>query len=153
MTKEDLKNTLSGLLPELEFPEINNRLVNVRCTTGNLKKVAEFLKTNDALKFDFLFSLTAIDWPDHLEIIYHLRSTEMTHEMVLRVKTEGRENPQVNTVSDIWPTADFHEREVFDLFGVQFINHPDLRRIFLEDDWVGYPLRKDYTDEINIVEL
>ena len=73
--------------------------------------------------------------------------------MVLKVKISDRENPAVDTVSDIWKTAEFHEREVYDLFGIKFNNHPDLRRILLEEDWEGYPLRKDYKDEVNIVEL
>jgi NADH:ubiquinone oxidoreductase subunit C len=61
--------------------------------------------------------------------------------------------PEIETVSDIWRTAEFHEREVFDLFGVWFLHHPDLRRLLLTDDWVGYPLRKDYEDPINMIKL
>ena len=86
-------------------------------------------------------------------VVYHLESTVHGHKMVLKVKISDRENPAVDTVSDIWKTAEFHEREVYDLFGIKFNNHPDLRRILLEEDWEGYPLRKDYKDEVNIVEL
>jgi NADH-quinone oxidoreductase subunit C len=70
---------------------------------------------------------------------------------VLKVRTADRENAEVDSVNDIWATAEFHEREVFDLLGVRFNNHPDLRRLFLDDEW-GFPLRKDYRDEINIIE-
>jgi NADH/F420H2 dehydrogenase subunit C len=153
MTAEELKTRLSSLHPELEFPEIASRFLNVQCKASDLVKIAESIKADAELKLDFLFSLTALDWPECLEVIYHLRSSAFEHEIVLRVKTEGRENPEVPTVCAIWPTAEFHEREVFDLFGVRFKGHPDLRRIFLEDDWVGYPLRKDYEDEINMIEL
>ncbi len=85
-------------------------------------------------------------------MVYHLTST--THRNTIVVKTKlDRENPEIETVSDIWRTADFHEREAYDLFGVRFLNHPDLRRLFLTDEWVGYPLRKDYDDPINMIKL
>ena len=153
MNKEELQAKISSLLPEVEFPEIVSPTLNISCKGNELIKVAETLKNNDELKFDFLFSLTAIDWAEDMEVIYHLRSSEFDHEVVLRVKTEGRENPEVPTSVNIWPTAELHEREVFDLFGINFKDHPDMRRIFLEDDWVGYPMRKDYEDDVNIVEL
>ena len=70
---------------------------------------------------------------------------------VLKVKTADRENPTLDTVCDIWKTAEFHEREVFDFFGIKFNNHPNLKRLFLTEDWDGFPLRKDYVDEINMV--
>lgn len=153
MNKEELKNALLSDFPALEFPEINSRILNVRCSSDELIKFCSFLKNQDKMKFDFLFSLTALDWPSSLEVIYHLRSTELKHELVVRVLTADRNDPEIPSVCFIWPTAEFHEREIFDLFGVRFKDHPDLRRIFLEDDWLGYPLRKDYTDEINIIEL
>ena len=68
-------------------------------------------------------------------------------------KIEDRQNPKIDSMYSLYKTADFHEREIFDLFGIKFNNHPDLRRIFLDDDWEGFPLRKDYVDEVNIVEL
>ena len=86
-------------------------------------------------------------------MVYHLRSTSHGHEMVLKAKIEDRENPRVDTLCDIWRTAEWHEREVFDLFGVDFTDHPDLRRLLLSDDWEGYPLRKDYVDPTNMIGL
>jgi NADH:ubiquinone oxidoreductase subunit C len=88
-----------------------------------------------------------------LEVVYHLESTTHKHQLELKVRTDDRVNGAVDTVSDIWRTAEFHEREAFDLVGIRFNNHPDLRRIFLEEGWLGHPLRKDYVDEVNIVEL
>jgi len=82
--------------------------------------------------------------------VYHLTSSEFGHCAMLRTILADKVNPEVVTVSDVWMAAEFYEREVFDLFGIKFTNHPDLRRIFLDDDWVGYPLRKDYKDEFTI---
>ena len=100
-----------------------------------------------------MFCQTGIDFPLHMEVLYHLRSTTLNHEVVVKAKIETRETPSIDSVYDLYKTAEYHEREIFDLFGVQFINHPDLRRILLDDDWEGYPLRKDYKDEVNIVEI
>jgi NADH:ubiquinone oxidoreductase subunit C len=85
-------------------------------------------------------------------MVYYLLSRNFKHELQLKVKLPDRDNAVIETVSDIWKTAEFHEREVYDLFGVKFENHPDLRRLFLDENWPGYPLRKDYTDE-NMIEL
>jgi NADH:ubiquinone oxidoreductase subunit C len=111
------------------------------------------LKFEADLAFDFLFCLTGVDMVKFLEVVYHLESTIHKHQVELKVRTENRENGAVDTVCDIWRTAEFHEREIFDLVGIRFNNHPDLRRIFLEEGWIGHPLRKDYVDEVNIVEL
>ena len=118
-----------------------------------LHAIAGQLKDDRETALDYLFCLTGVDWPEYFEVVYHLESSRHGHRLVLRVRTDGREDPHLDTVSDIWPTADAHEREVYDLFGIRFNNHPDLRRLLLTDDWVGYPMRKDYKDEINIVEL
>jgi NADH:ubiquinone oxidoreductase subunit C len=86
-----------------------------------------------------------------MTVVYHLDSTQYRHLIVLKVVLTDREAPMVDSVTSVWPTAEFHEREVFDLFGIRFNNHPNLKRLFLEDDY-GYPLRKDFRDEINIIE-
>ena len=114
--------------------------------------VAENLKNNPILFFDFLICITCIDWKTHLSIVYHFRSTKLHHQLCIKVKLEN-ENPQIQSVCHLWQTAEFHEREVFDLMGIQFLNHPDLRRLFLTDEWVGFPLRKNYEDPINMIKL
>ena len=76
---------------------------------------------------------------------------EKNHCVVVKVKTSDRENPVLDTVSDIWRTAEFHEMEVFDFFGIRFNDHPNMKRLFLPPEWEGYPLRKDYEDEVNMV--
>ena len=109
--------------------------------------VCRFLKTEAGLELDFLEDLTAIDWPKRnvVEIVYHLLSYRHRHSIVLKVEAD-RAAPSVPTVECVWKTANWFEREVYDLFGVDFPGHPDLRRIMLPDDWVGHPLRKDYQE-------
>ncbi len=85
-------------------------------------------------------------------MVMHLTSTTQRHSVVVKTKLE-RDNPLIDTVSNIWKTAEFHEREVYDLFGVQFQGHPDMRRLFMTDDWKGWPLRKDYEDAVNMIRL
>ena len=153
MNKDELQLYITDNYPELSISEVVSKILNVDCIREKVHIVSEKLKNDENLHFDYLFCQTAIDWPEFLEVIYHLRSSDAHHEMVLRVKTENREKAEVDTVCDIWRTAEFHEREIYDLFGVVFINHPDLRRILLEDDRIGHPMRKDYVDEVNIIDL
>jgi NADH/F420H2 dehydrogenase subunit C len=114
--------------------------------------VARQLRSTPSLAFDFLFCLTCIDWKTHFTMVYHLRSTTHHHTLVIKAKLD-RADPVIASVTPIWHTAEFHEREVYDLFGVQFEGHPDLRRLFLTDEWIGYPLRKDYEDPVNMIKL
>jgi NADH-quinone oxidoreductase subunit C len=100
-----------------------------------------------------LFCVTCVDWKTHLSMVYHLESKLQKQIIVVKAKIEDRIDPKIESVSSIWKTAEFHEREAYDLFGVKFIHHPDLRRLFLTDDWVGWPLRKDYEDDVNMIKL
>ncbi|WP_242345921.1 NADH-quinone oxidoreductase subunit C [Anaeromyxobacter terrae] len=110
-------------------------------------EICEFLKTEPGLEFDFLEDLTAIDWPKRnvIEVVYHLLSYTHRHTLVLKVELD-RASPSIPTVEGVWKTANWFEREVYDLFGVTFTGHPDLRRIMLPDDWIGHPLLKDYQE-------
>ncbi len=129
-----------------------------------LVDVCTFLRDDSRLRFDFLNNISGVDYlePDakkaakagyetHLEVVYHLSSTahpgrRFAFKIVLPrwANNQPGELPEIPTVSGVWPTADWHEREVYDLVGIRFAGHPDLRRILLADDWVGHPLRKDY---------
>ena len=147
-----MKDRILGLVPDAEFLE-NKQFVTFVIPPAKMHDLALKLKSEADLAFDYLFCLSAVDMVKYLEVVYHLESTSNRHMLELKVRTDDRENGAVDTVCDIWRTAEFHEREAFDLMGIRFTNHPDLRRLFLEDDWKGRPLRKDYVDEVNIVEL
>ena len=110
--------------------------------------VCRFLRDDAGVKFEVLSDLTALDWPkeEKIQVVYHLYSYPNKHQIVLKVDLP-RENPRIATVEEIWKVANWFEREVFDLFGVIFEGHSDLRRIMLPEDWVGYPLRKDYVEQ------
>lgn len=128
-----------------------------------LVDVCTYLRDDAELRLDMLNCITGVDyfepdpkkaaktgWEPHMEVVYHLSSTVKKHSLVVKVMLprwkdgiEG-EIPEVPSVAGVWSTADWHEREVFDLSGVRFLGHPDLRRILCPEDWVGYPLRKDY---------
>ncbi len=135
----------------LEFSEEESQFLNILVQPEQLHALMTQLKSNQETNFDYLYCLSGVDWGAELGIVYHLESTTHRHRIVVKVKTADRENPTFDTVSNIWKTADFHEREVFDFFGVKFNNHPNLKYLFLTEDWEGYPLRKDYVDEINMV--
>ena len=153
MNNDDLKQKILTIVPSAELTDPVYEFLNVTVLPADLRKLAEQFNSDPDLSFDYMFCLTGVDWVTHMMVVYHLYSTKNDHTVVMKVKIDDRENPEVETLCDIWKTAEFHEREVYDLFGIKFLNHPDLRRIFLEDDWVGYPMRKDYVDPVNIVEL
>jgi NADH-quinone oxidoreductase subunit C len=151
MTNEALQNLISSWIPELEFSEEASQFINITVQPEQLYQLMLKLKTNNDTYFDYLFCLSGVDWEPELGVVYHLESTKHRHIVVVKVKTSDRENPTLDSVCDIWKTAEFHEREVFDFFGIKFNNHPNLKRLFLTDEWEGFPLRKDYVDEINMV--
>ena len=116
---------------------------------NRLVGVCEFLASDPSLRFTFLGDLTTVDrFPlePRFELNYQLLSIEKVLRLRLRVKLAGAD-PSIQTVTGVWPTANWHERETFDLFGIRFHGHPDLRRILMPEDWEGYPLRKDYPVE------
>ena len=151
MNNEELKIKLTELDPSLVFEE-GGEWVNAMASPGNWKAFAQALRSDKDLEADYLFCVTCVDWKTHLTMVYHFSSTLHRHTFVIKSKLD-RNTPEIETVSDIWRTAEFHEREAYDLFGVVFLNHPDLRRLFLTDDWVGWPLRKDYEDPVNMIRL
>lgn len=119
--------------------------------TERIVEVCMLLHTHEACYFDMLSCLTGLDngvEKGTMEVIYNLYSIPFEHSLMLKIifprNKENEPLPVVPSVSDIWRTADWHEREAFDLVGISFSNHPDLRRILLPEDWVGHPLRKDY---------
>jgi len=140
----------------------------VEVRAEGLPDIGRYLRDEPDLAFNLLHCITAVDdfeldekkvaarkaaqaeWQPHFELIYHLSSTLHRHRIVLKTSLprwmddKPGQLPEAPTVSNVWSTAEWHEREVFDLFGVYFIGHPDMRRILCPEDWIGYPLRKDY---------
>ena len=156
MTNEALQNLINTWVPdpvtsELEFTEEESQFLNISVQPADLHQLMAQLKSNSETNFDYLFCLSGVDWGKELGVVYHLESTAHRHIIVVKVKTEDRENPVFDSVYELWKTAEFHECEVFDFFGIKFNNHPDLKRLFLTEDWDGFPLRKDYVDDINMI--
>ena len=109
-----------------------------------LADVARFLKEQPGLELDYLSYMTAVDYFDYFELVYQLLSLEHNHSLVLKARVYSRENPSVPSVVGVWRGADYQEREVYDLMGIRFEGHPNLKRIVLWEGFAGYPLRKDY---------
>jgi NADH-quinone oxidoreductase subunit C len=151
MTNEELKTNLTALFPPATFEE-GGEWITMLIDPKEWKPVATNLRTNSDFIFDYLFCVTCVDWKTHLTMVYHLTSTMFRHSLVVKAKLD-RNQPEIETVCDIWRTAEFHEREQFELFGVKFLHHPDLRRLILTDDFEGFPLRKDFEDPVNMIKL
>jgi NADH:ubiquinone oxidoreductase subunit C len=152
MTKEELKTYLEQTFPQNKVEETFDFPV-LYADKAELLTIAEKLKNSPETHFDFLFCETAVDRNPDLEVVYHLNSTIHRHDMVLKVVLTDRETPELPSVNDLWKAADLYENEIYDMFGIRFSGHPFLRRIMLGDEWPGFPLRKDYKDDINIVTL
>jgi len=149
MNKAELTEYIKALDKESDARE-GRQYVEVTVLPARLHELAGKIRENEELNFDFLVCITGMDYGQELGVVYHLRSTKHGHELVVKSRTADRQDPHLDSVTDIWKTADFLEREVYDLLGIKFTNHPDLRRLFLDKSW-GFPLRKDYVDDINIV--
>jgi len=135
----------------------------IEVTPDGIVDVCQYLRNEPSLAFDYLNCITAVDyfhtdekkaakspWEPHLEVVYHLFSMQHKHSVVLKVMLPRWQDdqpgnlPQIPSVAGVWAIADWHEREVYDLFGVEFVGHPNLKRMLCPEDWVGHPLRKDY---------
>lgn len=139
----DIKEKISKVCPSATFEEGEALLVNV--PEKDWYAFAKQLKENKEFDFDVLSAVVGMDWKETIGVIYYLTSTSHNWNMLsVKVVCENRDDAYIHSVSDLWKVANFQEREVYDFFGIKFINHPDMRRFFLRNDWVGHPLRKDY---------
>ena len=129
---------ITAALPEDKHPRVH-------LDAGDWREVAEFLLNDPAIKLDWLANLSGVDYvaDGKLCVVYDLWSFDHRHSFAVKVYC-SREEASIPSVADLWPAADWHEREAYDMFGIQFPGHPDLRRILCADDWEGFPLRKDY---------
>lgn len=140
---ENIKNVILNAVPEAVIED--KKVLTVTVESDKLHHLAKALRYNAEFPFDFLVQLTGVDRGEMLGVNYLLSSSkDLSVEVLLKTSTADRVNPLLYTVTDLWSTADFNEREVYALLGIRFINHPDMRKFFLNQDWRGYPLRKDY---------
>lgn len=141
LNPEDLATRITASVPGAV---ISFDTQSVIVTDTSLYKVAEFLKKTQGLDFDYLNDLTAVDYIEYFDVVYHLSSLEHNHSAVIKARCMGRDNLSVPSVVSLWRSADFMEREVFDLLGITFTGHPNMKRLFLWEGFEGHPLRRDY---------
>lgn len=150
----NIQEKISKICPSATFEEGENLLVVV--PDKDWYQLAKALKEDADLSFDVLSALVGMDWKESIGCLYYLTSTKNNWNIItVKVVAENRENPMLHSVSDLWKVALFQEREAYDFYGIKFINHPDMRRFFLRNDWVGHPLRKDYdaNPELNPIRM
>lgn len=139
-----IQETIARLFPEAVFTA--GDILEVEIADAKWHALAKELKENDELAFDFLVTIVGMDWTDKFGCVYYLTSTKHNTHVSVKVTADSRENPMLHSVADLWKIAGIFEREVYDFFGIIFIGNPDMRRLFLNIDWNGYPLRKDYDE-------
>lgn len=165
MTPQEIFDALKNKFGEEKVLALNTEAIDpwIEIAPEAISEVSQFLKTDESTKFDMLCDLSGVDYLEtdaklakkfpyepHLEVVYHLLSVTHKHKITLKVKLPRWKNdeegsiPEVPSVASVWGIADWHEREAFDLVGINFTGHPNLLRILCPDDWVGHPLRKDY---------
>lgn len=153
MTFEEIKNRIilkfgaSIILSE----QVEQLQASLTIEVSHIKNLCSFLRDEPELYFDYLNCLSGLDYAvdrSELTVVYHISSIPFNHHLVLKVNIPFERTsstlPSIPSVSEVWKSADWHEREAFDMYGITFDGHPDLRRILCPDDWEGYPLRKDY---------
>ena len=165
MNVQDIHHLLAGEFGSDAIPNVNLDAKDpwIEVSPAVIVDVGTFLKGDDRLRFDHLNNLSGVDYcePDpkkaakfghepHIEVVYHLSSIELKHRVTIKVMLPRWKDdqdgtlPEVPSVAGVWAIADWHERETYDLVGIRFLDHPNLRRILCPEDWVGHPLRKDY---------
>ena len=147
---EEILDYLADLFPETEFEALNGDVgpMRIKVPASVIKDVAKVLRDDHQLQFNTMMCLSGLHYPkdEELGIAYHLHSTILGHSLAINVRVpEGK--PELPSVEQIWKTANWHEREAYDMFGIIFTGHPDLRRILCPNDWEGHPLRKDYVQQ------
>jgi NADH-quinone oxidoreductase subunit C len=142
---------------QLNGEEIGKKIANMfpQAVTGmdktsviveskSLYNIAKYLKDTDEFDFNYLANLTSVDYMDYFEVVYNLVSLNLNHSVTLKTRCYDRKKPEVPSVTNLWRTADYQEREIFDLMGICFSGHPNMKRLFLWEGFEGHPLRRDY---------
>jgi NADH-quinone oxidoreductase subunit C len=141
VSARDIMSKLGAKFPGA-VEEAGNNAVLIKSNV--LLTVAEYIKTGEGLKFDYLNFITAVDYYSYFEVVYMVTSTEFNRSLTFKTRVYTRDNPTVPSLYGVWQGADFQEREVYDLMGIKFEGHPDLKRLFLWEGFDGHPLRKDW---------
>jgi NADH-quinone oxidoreductase subunit C len=143
---ELINKNVSGANAVVNTPADAKTDASITVEAASIYKVVEFLKTNKESSFNSLHVISGVDYVDYMEVCYMLTNYDpnAVRDLILKVKVTDRVNPTVDSIVKLYAAANFQEREVYDMFGIKFNNHPDLRRILCPDDWEGFPLRKDY---------
>jgi NADH-quinone oxidoreductase subunit C len=150
---EKLKNQFSEDVLRIEVPEEGvPGESSIYVNPGQISDITKFLKEDSELLFDFLSCETAVDLGDKIEVVYILFSYFLRHKVIVKAQIPA-ERAEIRTVENVWGAANWFEREIFDLFGVLFHGHSNLRRIMLPEDWVGHPLRKNYEDPVEYRQI
>lgn len=143
--QESVRKVISSYFPRLEMDEDVRWGVGLRVPPASLLEVARALKEMPGVTCDMLHNITGVDLKDHLQVVYHLTSSSSGAKVVLKVDLAPGE-VDVDSVTSVWPAADWHEREAWDMVGIRFRTHPNLKRILLWEGYEGHPLRKDFVD-------
>lgn len=142
-TGDSVVDQLRAAFPAAEFRTVDPGIPSIVVSADDLVDACRHLKSTPGLDFDYLASVTAIDYLDRIDIVYQMRSLKHRHDATLRVEVD-RDDSVLPSVTSVWRAADFQEREIYDLMGVSFSGHPNLKRILLYDEFDGHPLRKDW---------
>ena len=144
-----LARLLSWKANAVESAKFDRDELTIVVKRAAIREACAILRDDPALAFNFLADITAVDWypnEPRFDVVYHLLSISRHKRVRLKVRLSG-DDPNLESITSVWPSANFFEREVYDLFGVRFSGHPNLRRIMMPEDWEGHPLRKDYPVE------
>lgn len=133
----------AAAIEEAYINELNQDMPLIVVKREHWLETAQLLRNHPAMQLDYLRNISGVDYESYMEVVYHLLSLKTRRSYTFKAKVD-RAAPKLPSVTAIWPTANWNEREIYDLLGIAFVGHPDLRRIMMPDDWVGYPLRKDY---------
>ncbi|HTG68330.1 MAG TPA: NADH-quinone oxidoreductase subunit C [Candidatus Udaeobacter sp.] len=123
--------------------ELNSDMPVIIVSNSHWREAARLLKEHEQLRFNYLRNVSGVDYETHMEVVYHMVSLGSKREAAIKIKAD-RDAASVYSATPVWATANWNEREIYDLLGIDFPGHPDMRRIMMPDDWVGHPLRKDY---------
>lgn len=148
----ELIDKIKAIAPEAVYSETGEAVITLK--VDDFRRVAEMLRADKEAPMDYLRDIVGMDWGEKgLGALYYLESSQTYERVALKISTLDRENAFLPSVCDLWKTAEIKEREVFDFFGIRFLNNPDMRRLFLREDWKGYPLRKDYDMNSNPLNM